>query len=241
LIGLVGLEGVMRWKVRERVIDLRVRGMVMGILNVTPDSFSDGGNFVDVGLAVDHAIGMLQEGADIVDVGGESTRPGAVGVSLEDELARVVPVIKGIREVSGCLISVDTSKAEVARAAVEAGADIVNDVTGLRGDEEMISVCAESGVGIVAMHMQGEPETMQVEPKYDDVVNEVREFFVDRYEKLVAGGIGRECICFDPGIGFGKKLMHNLALLRGLGELEVVGRPLMLGVSRKRLVGEVLG
>lgn len=234
------LEDVMRWKTRERVIDLRVRGMIMGILNVTPDSFSDGGKFVDVAQATSHAIGMLQAGAEIIDIGGESTRPGSTPVDTDEELARVIPVIQGVRSTSRCLISVDTSKAAVAREAINAGADIVNDITGLRGDPEMPSVCAQAGVGVVAMHMQGQPRTMQQEPTYQNVVKEVKKFFEDRYRALTDAGIAAESICFDPGIGFGKTLEHNMALMRAIGELEVHGRPIMLGISRKRLIGQVL-
>lgn len=230
----------MRWKTRRRVIDLTDHGMIMGILNITPDSFSDGGAYFHVCKAVEHAIGMLQEGAKIIDVGGESTRPGARAVTAAEEIQRVIPVIEAIREASDCLISIDTSKAEVALRAVEAGADIVNDVTGLMGDKEMPRVCAETGVGVVVMHMQGTPETMQQAPEYEEVVRDVRKFFERRYRDLTALGIHPQCLAFDPGIGFGKRHDHNLELLRRLGELEVNGRPIMLGVSRKSVIGKAL-
>lgn len=231
----------MRWKTKRRVIDVTDKGLIMGILNVTPDSFSDGGHFIDLEQAVNHAIGMLQDGAEIIDIGGESTRPGAAKVSAEDELARVVPVIKALRAASDCLISIDTSKAVVAEAAIEAGADIVNDVTGLMGDVNMSKVCAQSDVGVVVMHMQGTPETMQDKPVYEDVLREIRKFFEERYRTLTKLGVNPQCLCFDPGIGFGKTLEHNLLLLHGLGSLEVNNRPLMLGVSRKSMIGKVLG
>lgn len=213
----------------------------MGILNATPDSFSDGGSYADPRQAVQHAIGMLQDGAEIIDVGGESTRPGAPKVSEQEELARVIPVIRALREVSDCLISIDTSKAEVARQAIEAGADIVNDVTGLMGDVNMSKVCAQEGVGVVVMHMQGMPDYMQSKPVYEDVLREVRAFFEERYRTLVKLGVNPQSLCFDPGVGFGKTVEHNLQLLHGLSSLQVNDRPLMLGVSRKSMIGAVLG
>ena len=215
--------------------------LVMGVLNVTPDSFSDGGSYADPRQAVQHAIGMLQDGAEIIDVGGESTRPGAPKVSEQEELARVIPVIRALREVSDCLISIDTSKAEVARQAIEAGADIVNDVTGLMGDVNMSKVCAQEGVGVVVMHMQGMPDYMQSKPVYEDVLREVRAFFEERYRTLVKLGVNPQSLCFDPGVGFGKTVEHNLQLLHGLSSLQVNDRPLMLGVSRKSMIGAVLG
>ncbi len=213
----------------------------MGILNVTPDSFSDGGSYVDPQQAVQHAIGMLQDGAGIIDIGGESTRPNAPKISEQEELARVLPVIKALREVSSCLISIDTSKAEVARHSISAGADIVNDVTGLMGDENMAKVCAEESVGVIVMHMQGRPDYMQDNPVYEDVLREVKVFFEERYKTLAKLGVNPQCLCFDPGIGFGKTVKHNLQLLHGLSDLPVNDRPLMLGVSRKSMIGAVLG
>ena len=213
----------------------------MGILNVTPDSFSDGGRHADIGAALEHARRMIGEGAEIIDVGGESTRPGAPEVTVEEEISRTRPVIATLRaEWDGC-ISIDTSKAAVAAAAIKAGADVVNDVSGLTADPGMAGLCAASGCGVVVMHMQGDPRTMQVAPHYDDVVAEVRAFFEERMVTLVEKGIGPEAICFDPGIGFGKTVEHNLKLLREIGSLSAGGRPLLLGVSRKSFLGRVLG
>lgn len=213
----------------------------MGILNITPDSFSDGGRFAERPSALRHALEMMEEGADIIDIGGESTRPGASPVTAADELQRVLPVVESLRSRSSALISIDTSKAMVARAALEAGADIINDVTGLRGDPRMLEVAASSGAGLVIMHMQGEPRTMQAAPHYDDVVEEVGAFFREREATAVAAGIDRRRILFDPGIGFGKTMEHNLLLLRHLDRLPPAGRPLLLGVSRKSFIGRLLG
>lgn len=212
----------------------------MGILNVTPDSFSDGGRHAGIAAALVHARRMIAEGAEIIDVGGESTRPGAAEVRVADEISRTAPVVAALRSEWDGLISIDTMKAGVAAAALEAGADLVNDVSGLT-DPEMTRVCVESGCGVVVMHMQGDPRTMQVSPRYDDVVSEVRAFFQERLAMLAAAGIDPEAVCFDPGIGFGKTLAHNLSLLRALPELGVGGRPLLLGVSRKSFIGRVLG
>lgn len=230
----------MRWKTRRSTHDLSVRGMVMGILNVTPDSFSDGGKHADPEAALAQAESMIRDGADIIDVGGESTRPGADPVGEADEIGRVVPVIEALRTRWDGLISIDTMKAEVAREALKSGADIVNDVSGLT-DPVMVEVCAEFGCGVVVMHMKGQPRTMQVAPSYDDVVAEVREFFEDRLADLSGRGIDPACLCFDPGIGFGKSLEHNLELLRGLPRLQVVDRPLLVGLSRKSFIGKLLG
>lgn len=215
--------------------------MIMGILNVTPDSFSDGGRYQGVVPALEHARSMIVEGAGIIDVGGESTRPGADPVTTSEELRRTIPIIEALRAEWDGLISIDTSKAEVAQKALAAGADIVNDVSGLRGDADMIDICGESGCGLVVMHMQGQPRTMQASPHYDNVAGEVRCFFEERYETLTASGIDAECLCFDPGIGFGKAMDHNLALLARLDELVVRGRPLLIGLSRKSFIGKVLG
>jgi dihydropteroate synthase len=230
----------MIWKTRRGALDLTGRGNVMGILNVTPDSFSDGGRHADVPKALEHARAMISEGAAMIDIGGESTRPGALPVSVEDEIARTVPVVAALRDEWDGLISIDTSKAAVAREALEAGADIVNDVSGLRADPAMPETCADSGCGVVVMHMQGEPRTMQKAPSYTDVVAEVRGFFLERLETLVAAGIAAEALCFDPGIGFGKGLTHNLALLEALDRISPSGRPLLLGVSRKSFIGKLL-
>jgi dihydropteroate synthase len=215
--------------------------MVMGIVNVTPDSFSDGGRFRDAGRAVEHALGLVAEGAEILDIGGESTRPGAEPVDEAEELRRVLPVIRGVRSQTQVLISIDTMKAAVARAALDAGADILNDVSGLRGDAAMQRLMAESNAGIVVMHMLGEPRTMQQDPHYDDVVAEVRAWFAQRLAILHEVGIAPERVLLDPGFGFGKTLDHNLALLCALPELTVGDRPLMVGVSRKSMIARLLG
>jgi len=205
---------------------------------VTPDSFSDGGLFLDPEVAIGHGLELAEAGAEILDVGGESTRPGAEPVSVDEELRRVVPVIQGLQ---GSRVSVDTSKAAVAAAALDAGAEIVNDVTALRGDPEMASLCAERGATVVLMHMLGEPQTMQDDPRYDDVVAEVKAFLAERLEAAVAAGIKEDRVWVDPGIGFGKTGAHNMELLRRLGELRELGRTLVVGTSRKSFIGEVDG
>jgi dihydropteroate synthase len=211
----------------------------MGIVNVTPDSFSDGGRFLLPEDATAQARRLAAEGAALVDVGGESTRPGSEGVSGEEELRRIVPVLEAIAgEVP---VSVDTSKAEVARRAFELGAVMVNDVTGLRGDPELARVVADADGYLCLMHMLGEPRTMQIDPRYDDVVSEVAAFLEERLEVAVAAGIDEERICVDPGIGFGKTVEHNLELLARLGELAALGRPVVVGASRKRFLGRILG
>ena len=210
----------------------------MGVVNVTPDSFSDGGLFVEPSVAVAQARTLVDEGAALVDIGGESTRPGALAVRVEEELARVVPVLEGL---SGVPISIDTSKAEVARRALELGAELVNDVTALRGDPGMAEVIADGGAYVCLMHMQGEPRTMQAAPHYDDVVNDVLAFLEGRVAYAVESGIGEERICVDPGIGFGKTPDQNLELIRRLDELCALGRPVLVGVSRKSTFGKVLG
>jgi dihydropteroate synthase len=210
----------------------------MGVLNVTPDSFSDGGRFVDPADAVAHGVRLVAEGAAVVDVGGESTRPGAEPVSVDEELARVEPVLDALR---GVPVSIDTAKAEVARRALELGAELVNDVTALRGDPALAEVVAGGDAFLCLMHMQGEPRTMQVAPKYDDVVGDVLAFLEGRLAFAVECGIREERICIDPGIGFGKTPDQNLELLRRLDELLVLGRPVLVGVSRKSTFGKVLG
>jgi len=229
------------WKLRDRELDLSRRALVMGIVNVTPDSFSDGGAFLDPQAACAHGLEMIAQGADILDIGGESTRPGSDGVSAEEETRRVVPVIQALRQKTNTLLSIDTSKASVARAALEAGADILNDVTGLRGDPEMLPLAAESRAGVVIMHMQGTPRTMQAAPHYDDVVAEVGEFFRQSLERAVACGLDPMSIALDPGIGFGKTPEHNRALLAGLPAFAPLGRPILVGVSRKSFLGHLAG
>ena len=211
---------------------------LMGIVNVTPDSFSDGGTFDSAGAAVAHARRLIGEGAEIVDVGGESTRPGADPVPAEAELRRVVPVVAGI---DGAQVSVDTMKLEVAEAAVEAGASYVNDVTAFRHDPELAAFVADRELDCCLMHMLGEPRTMQVDPRYDDVVDDVRAFLEERLAYAVSEGIAEEKIMLDPGIGFGKTLEHNLALIRRLDELAALGRPVVVGASRKSFIGRITG
>jgi dihydropteroate synthase len=214
----------------------------MGIVNVTPDSFSDGGLLAGPADAIAHGVQLAVDGADIVDVGGESTRPGSDPVPLDQELDRVVPVVAGLRSAAPAhvALSVDTRRPEVARAALEAGASIVNDVTA-GGDPEMFEVAAAVGAGLVLMHMLGEPKTMQDDPRYDDVVTEVSDFLADRIEAAAASGIERDHICADPGIGFGKDVDHNLALLREIGSFAGLGVPVMVGASRKRFIGRLTG
>jgi dihydropteroate synthase len=214
---------------------------LMGIVNVTPDSFSDGGLYLDPAKATRHGHELAAAGADWLDVGGESTRPGSEGVSLDEELERVIPVVEALAGADGpgVPVSIDTSKAEVARRAVAAGARMINDVTALRGDPEMPAVCAESGAEVCLMHMLGQPRTMQEDPRYDDVVADVRDFLAERMQAAVAAGVAEDRIVLDPGIGFGKTLQHNLALLRGLPQLAELGRPLLVGPSRKRFIGDL--
>jgi dihydropteroate synthase len=214
------------------------RPSVMGVLNVTPDSFSDGGLHLDPDVAAAAARRMLEDGAAIVDVGGESTRPGSAGVSLDEELGRVVPVLERLE---GVPVSIDTAKAEVARRALELGAELVNDVTALRGDPGLAEVVAESGAYLCLMHMQGEPRTMQFDPTYDDVVTDVEAFLEARLRFAVEAGIPEERICLDPGIGFGKTMEQNFELVRRLPELAALGRPIIVGFSRKSSLGRVLG
>jgi dihydropteroate synthase len=213
----------------------------MGVVNVTPDSFSDGGSFLDADAAIAHARRLVDEGADILDVGGESTRPGAQPVSGEEELRRVLPVLEGIAAAElGAQVSIDTSKASVARAAIDAGAQIVNDVSALRADAEMVDVIAHSGVECCLMHMLGEPRTMQQDPRYVDVVDDVRAFLEERLSFAVRAGVSEQRIMLDPGIGFGKTLEHNLELLKRLAELGTLGRPLVVGTSRKSFLGRIV-
>jgi dihydropteroate synthase len=213
---------------------------LMGIVNVTPDSFSDGGAFLDSGAAIAHGSELVAEGADIIDIGGESTRPGAAAVGAEEEKRRVVPVIEALAGEATVPVSIDTSKAEVAAAAIDAGATIVNDVTAL-ADPEMAPLLAERGTELILMHMQGSPRTMQEHPVYDDVVDDVRAFLEQRIERATAGGVAEEKIWIDPGIGFGKTVEHNLELLRRLGELRDLGRPILVGTSRKSFIGKLTG
>jgi dihydropteroate synthase len=231
----------MHWHFRDRRMTIGRKPLVMGIVNVTPDSFSDGGQFASTDAAIEHALRLASEGADLLDIGGESSRPGSARVSLDEELARVIPVIRGLAGRTDVPISVDTTKAEIARQALDAGALIINDITAGLGDEAMVDVVRESRAGVILMHMQGTPETMQQNPQYADVTAEVRDFLAIRMQTFVAASVPADRIAVDPGIGFGKTLDHNLTLLRELGELNRLGRPVVLGVSRKGLLGQITG
>jgi dihydropteroate synthase len=214
--------------------------IVMGVLNVTPDSFSDGGRWFDAGRAIEHALQMVEEGAGIIDIGGESTRPGAAAVSVEEELRRVIPVITALAPKVSVPISVDTSRPEVIRAATDAGATLVNDIRALR-EPGALAAAAATSAAVCVMHMQGEPRTMQAEPRYDDVVKDVRQFLVERVAACENAGIERERICIDPGIGFGKRPEHNLALLANVPVFAALKLPVLIGVSRKSLIGSITG
>lgn len=222
-----------------KVLDLS-QTHIMGILNLTPDSFSDGGSYQQIDSAVISALAMLENGATIIDIGGESTRPGAPDVALEEELARVIPVIEAIRKKSDCLISIDTSKAEVMRQAVNAGADIINDVRALQ-EPNALATTAELGVPVCLMHMQGQPRTMQSNPHYDDVINDIKQFFVERIAACETAGISRDKIILDPGFGFGKTLAHNYYILKYIDEFKMMGCEVLAGLSRKSMIGNLLG
>jgi dihydropteroate synthase len=229
------------WRLPDRVLAVGPRALVMGIVNVTPDSFSDGGRFAAAEEAVAHALALAAEGADILDIGGESTRPGAAPVPLEEELARVLPVVEALARQVSVPLSVDTFKAAVARECLERGAHIINDVTALAGDPDMAAVVRTSGAGVVLMHMQGTPATMQQDPRYDDVLAEIGRFFEGRLRALAAAGLERERLVLDPGIGFGKTAEHNREILARLEQLQRFGLPVCLGVSRKGFIGRLLG
>jgi dihydropteroate synthase len=219
----------------------RPRALIMGIVNVTPDSFADGGRYLEPDAAVAHARALVEAGADLLDVGAESTRPGAAAVSAAEERARLRPVLEGLLDDPGCPVSVDTSKPEVAGEALRLGAHMINDVTGLAGGPELASVCAEHGAGLALGHMQGTPRTMQTAPRYDDVLREVRETLQTAVRAAEAAGVAPDAICIDPGIGFGKTVGHNLTLLRRLDALRPVGKPILVGPSRKSFIGALLG
>jgi dihydropteroate synthase len=230
------------WRCRDHVFPLGERTLVMGIVNVTPDSFSDGGLHAGPDDAIAHGLRLADEGADILDIGGESTRPGSDPVAVDEERSRVVPVVAGLREAApaGVALSVDTRRPQVAQAAIDAGASIVNDVTAA-ADPAMFEVARATGAGLVLMHMLGEPKTMQDDPTYDDVVAEVLDFLARRLGAAVAAGVERDRLCVDPGIGFGKNLVHNLALLHDIGAFERLRVPLLVGASRKRFIGQLTG
>jgi dihydropteroate synthase len=245
IIGLNDIEhrtsNMICWQLRTQALTIGERPLVMGILNVTPDSFSDGGRFNTAEKAVVHGLEMVNQGADLLDVGGESTRPGAKPVDLGVELGRVVPVVEALVQQTSVPISVDTSKAEVARQCLKHGAQIINDVTALAGDPQMTAVVREFDAGIVLMHMQGTPATMQRDPRYKDVVAEVLRFLRGQLKACVKAGLAVERMVVDPGIGFGKTVEHNLTLLARLEEFQKLNRPVLLGVSRKGFSGTVLG
>ena len=226
---------------RRFPLDVAARTQIMGVLNVTPDSFSDGGRYLDPGRAVEHAHRMVEEGADLIDVGGESTRPGAQPISVEEELRRVLPPVRRLAGELRVPLCVDTYKAEVAAAALAEGCDLINDISGLGFDPRMASVVAEAGAGLVLTHIRGTPGTMHEDPRYTDVVGEVREVLRGRIRLAEAHGVHPEAIAVDPGIGFGKRVEHNLLLLERLSELKILGKPMLVGPSRKSFIGTVLG
>jgi len=230
-----------RFRIKGGELELGQRTLLMGVLNVTPDSFSDGGLYFDRQLAIERALQMVEEGADIIDIGGESTRPFSEPTPLEEELRRVIPVIEAVAPKISIPISIDTYKAKVAFEALQAGASIVNDISGLRFDPEMVKIVAESGAGLIVMHIKGTPKTMQLDPHYDDVMDEIKSYLKESIEKAESEGVHPESIVVDPGIGFGKKLHHNLEIFRRLNELEELGKPILVGPSRKSFIGEILG
>jgi len=228
------------FRCRDHLLDVQEKTWIVGVLNITPDSFSDGGRFLDPGAATDQALRMVEEGADILELGAESTRPGAVAVPMDEELRRVLPILRDLRPKLAIPVAVDTYKPEVARVVLEEGADIINDVYGVRGEGCLAAVVAEKRAGLVIMHMKGTPQDMQIEPRYHDVVGEVLTFLTDRVAFAERMGVDPQSIVVDPGLGFGKRSQDNLALLRHLAELDCLGKPIMVGPSRKSLVGDVL-
>ena len=230
----------LRWQLPDRTITIGPRPLVMGILNVTPDSFSDGGLYFDPEAAIARGLQLVAEGADILDIGGESTRPGATPVPVEEELRRVLPVVTALARQIPIPISIDTMKPQVARRCLDAGATIINDVSGLR-DPDMVEVAVHTRSAVIVMHMQGTPQTMQIHPHYSDVVQDLHAYFQERRQTLLEAGIAPEALAFDPGIGFGKTLEHNLQLLARLEQVTPPGHPVVLGVSRKGLLGQITG
>lgn len=230
-----------RWQLRRSVLEFGTTPQLMGIVNVTPDSFSDGGRWFETVLAVEHGLRLAEEGAAILDVGGESTRPYSQPVSEAEELRRVISVVQQLAEQTDVPISIDTSKAKVAEEALAAGAQIINDVTGLEGDADMIPVAIESDAAVCAMHMQGTPQTMQDNPSYDNVVSDIVNYLQQRQQKLVAAGVAQERICLDPGIGFGKSHQHNLTLVAHCGQFHSLGCPILVGHSRKGFLAKIIG
>jgi dihydropteroate synthase len=235
------LPMLLPWRLRTKTLFPGRIPRLMGVVNVTPDSFSDGGKFFEPAAAVEHGLRLAAEGADVLDVGGQSTRPGAAAVAAEEELRRVLPVVVALRKQTETPISIDTSRAKVAAECLAAGAEIINDITALTADSQIVALAASSGCGVCGVHMQGTPQTMQVDPRYGDVVEEVLAWLAARRKALVAAGIAPDRIAVDPGIGFGKTTAHNLALLRNLPRFHELDCPLLIGVSRKAFIGHVLG
>lgn len=235
------MRKVYRLKAKDRWLELGRRTLVMGVLNVTPDSFSDGGLFYEPERAVERALEMVEEGADIIDIGGESTRPGSEPVPLEEELRRVIPVIEAVAREVEVPISVDTYKAKVAEEALRKGASIVNDISALGFDPEMAEVVARHGAALILMHIKGTPRDMQKDPQYEDVLGEIRAYLRERIARAEAAGVSPDAIVVDPGIGFGKKLEHNLEILRNLDRLQDLDKPILVGPSRKTFIGQILG
>jgi dihydropteroate synthase len=231
----------MNWHLRDRILTFERRALVMGIVNVTPDSFSDGGLCATTEAAIARGLELAAQGADILDIGGESTRPGATPVPLDEELRRVVPVVAALAQQTNVPLSIDTYKAEVARACLDSGAQIVNDVTALTGAADMLQVARAAGAGVILMHMQGTPATMQIAPHYDDVVNDIADFLSRRLQDVVARGLAPEKIALDPGVGFGKTHQHNLEIVARLAEFQRLGPPICLGASRKGFIGKITG
>lgn len=229
------------WKLRTRSLSLPRRPLLMGIVNVTPDSFSDGGKFLDTRAAIEHGLRLVEQGADLLDVGGESTRPYSTPVDAIEESRRVIPVVQGLCEQTAVPVSIDTSKAVVAREALAAGAEIINDITGLSGDPLMLAAALDAGAGVCAMHMRGTPQTMQDDPRYEDITAEIHAWLRERRDALLSAGIERERICLDPGIGFGKTHEHNITLAAQCHQFHDLGAPLLVGPSRKGFIGKVLG
>jgi dihydropteroate synthase len=228
-------------KCGDHFLEFGKRTLVMGVINVTPDSFSDGGKFYDSNVAITHAKHLVSEGADIIDVGGESTRPGSESVSLDEEMRRVIPVIEGISKDVNAPVSIDTCKSTVAKAALDAGACIINDISAMRSDPKIASVASEYSSPLILMHMQGTPKDMQKNPQYDDIMEDIKKFLKARVDFAISKGVPRENIIIDPGIGFGKTLEHNYDIIRRLEELEQLNLPILIGTSRKSFIGNTLG
>lgn len=231
----------MIWSSANKNLDLSSRAVIMGILNATPDSFSDGGKYLNPDKACQHALAMIAAGAEIIDIGGESTRPGAESVSAEEEIRRVTPVIQRLRQHWQGWISIDTTKASVAAQALAAGADIVNDISGLEADEKMPDLCREAKCAVVVMHRQGTPVTMQMNPHYENVIDEIRSYFLEKFNQLCTLGLSPSQLCFDPGIGFGKSVEHNWQIIQNLAAFHVADRPVLLGASRKSFIAKTIG